>query len=460
MKKIIVLMVATLCLGWYGSSHAGELIMAPEKIVRAGSGQVPQAPRVSPDGKQLVYENYSKEKTTLWCAAADGKAAHCLTCEGALALLSLENGSWHPSGKYLVFNEVPEGNFKQKGIYVAGITDGKLGPATNITQGARPQFSKPNGNVIFFETTDKLQGYENNVLAYQILGRDPLHPAEDKSVELRGPIQQVNRGAEISHPSLAPDGATIIFAARTTNIQSQQQGGVVLNDVDRQKIYKLWKELLKVDKKKINQELKGLSVENMQSVPQIGSQWDMVRDDFEAILAQEQVLAQPSFVTGYTKRHLFLAWVVGLLDMLDIQQDQKVQEMIFPRLWTTDVFGAPVVPLVKDVSSTSLPQKWPTASSNGKFVVFEAGLYSNRHIYLVAKKQDSLAEKAAKMVGIKQEEAWMNRAIKITEKGSYNSSPELDPSGEWLYFESNRDGSKGIWRAKLNWPEINKQLGL
>jgi Tol biopolymer transport system component len=460
MKRIITAISAIMVIGWTGSAQAEELLLKPEKIISTTAGQIPQAPRISPDGKQIVFEYYTKSKTSLWYATADGKGTYCLTCEGPLASMSLENGFWHQSGNYLLFNEVPEGSLKQRGIYTAVMRNGKLGEFAQVSLGARPQFSHPSGKVIFYETTEKNGDSVNNILAYQILGRDPLKPAEDKSIELRGPIQQVNLSAEISHPSLAPDGTTIVFAARTTNIKSNEQKGIVLNDIDRQKIYKLWKELIRVNKAKINTELQKFGSEGMQITPQIGSQWDLSRDDFESVINNEQLLAQSTIVPGYTKRHLFLAWIVGLLDLLDDEHDTKVQELIFPRLWITDVFGAPVTPLVRDISSTPLPQKWPTVSHDGNFVVFEAGHYSNRHVYLVAKKKEGILEKAAKLVGAKWGEEWMQKAIKITELGTYNSSPELDPTGQWLYFESNRDGSKGIWRAKLNWSEINKQLGL
>ena len=460
MKNTVTTLAVVAFVAWAWMAHAEELLVKPEKIISANAGRIPQAPRVSPDGKQLVFEYYAKDKTSLWYSSADGKGVHCLTCDGAQAGTSLENAYWHPSGRYLVYNEVPVGNQKLNGIFIAPIEKGRLGDPIRVSSGARPQFSRPNGHVIFYETSERMGDDVHNILAYQILGRDPMHPAEGKSIELRGPIQLVNLNAEISHPSLAPDGTTIVFAARTTNIKSNERAGVVLNDIDRQKIYKLWKSLLRVDTRKINSELQTFAVEGMEAAPRIGTQWDMTIEDYGAIMNNEALLAKPTIVSGYTKRHLFLAWVVGLLDLLDERDEAKVQKLIFPRLWITDVFGAPLAPLVKDLSSTPLPQKWPTVSHDGKFVVFEAGHYSDRHIFIVAKKKEGFIDKAAKLAGITWGEEWMGKAIKITGLGTYNSSPELDPSGEWLYFESNRDGTKGIWRAKINWPEINRRLGL
>src|SRR3990172_7598555 len=164
MSKAAITIAFLVMVLWTSLAQAEELLLKSKKIISPDAGQIPQAPRVSPDGGQLVFEYYTKDKTSLWYATADGKGVRCLTCGGTLSSNSLENAFWHPSGNYLV----------------------------------------------------------NNILAYQILGKDPLHPAEDRSLELRGPIQQVNASAEVSHPSLAPDGMTIVFAARTTNIKSDE----------------------------------------------------------------------------------------------------------------------------------------------------------------------------------------------------------------------------------------------
>lgn len=450
-------------------ASADELLLKPEKVVSLKEMKVPQAPRVSPDGKQLVFEYYQKGKVSLWYASSDGKNVHCLTCDGMLSDMNVENGYWHPSGKYLLFNRVPEKdkNIRQE-IYTAKMENGQLVQPALIDHGARPQFSRPNGNVIFFERTQYMGGQTKNVLAYRILGTDPLHPS-GMSIELRGPIQKVNASSEVSHPSLAPDGTTVVFAARSSSIRTGSSDNVVLTDIDRQKIYQLWGKLLKTDHAKINSELAGLAkplrelrgaAYSEEYVPAIGKQHAFPRTDFEYLLTQTEFLSQKSIGPGFTKRHLLLAWTLGLMDALDVKYDEAVQAMIYSRLWITDVFGAPIIPLVKDLSSTALPQKWPTVSQDGRFVVFEAGHYTQRHIYLVAKKKASWLDKAMKYVGADRAQEWQEKAIRLTEQGTYNSSPELDPSGQWLFFESNRDGSKGIWRAKLNWSEINKRMGL
>ncbi len=447
MRKLLYAMVIMVLALTAPSADAEELLLHPEKIIPTRSGLIPQAPRVSPDKQQLVFEYYSKARVQLWHATVNGTNAHCLTCSGEFSAMNLENGYWHPTGRYLVFNQVPEGNVKLNEIFTAAIQNGQLGKSFKVASGARPQFSRPNGHVIFFETSEIVDGRRNNILAYQIIGPNPLEISENMRIELRGPIQQVNQNSELSHPSLAPDGTTIVFAARSGNIEGG--GDLVLNDTDRQKIYKLWKGLNLISRGRINEELSKfssyLSHDYHDNLPAIGNHDLITIDDFSNVLEKgKDFAAQQTIVQGFTKRHLFIAWVLGLLDKLGDQYDDEVQQMIYPRLWVTDVFGAPIEPLVKDLLSTALPQKWPTVSHDGKFVVFEAGHYSDRHIYLVAKKGNE----------------WKERAVKMTESGTYNSSPEVDSSGQWLYFESNRDGTKGIWRAKLNWPEINKRLGL
>lgn len=440
---IITAIVLMLIININSISYSAEpFLLKAEKIINSRSGEIPQAPRVSPDGNQIVFEYYSNKNSLLYSAKSDGASVRCLTCDFKM---SLENAFWHPSGKYLVFNQVPKGNIKRGGIFTSIITDGKLSQVKKVAEGARPQFSSPNGHVIFFETSQVIDGRINNVLAYQILGRDPVNPSENIWLELRGPIQQVNKSVEVSHPSLAPDGTTIVFAASTTSIKSEYN--IVLNDIDRQKIYALWKKLIGVKKEVITKELYTIiNPENFAfNEQEIISPESISEEAFDDIMKKDNpALLKPTIAPGFTKRHLFLAWILGLIDLLDNRYDLKIQEMIFPRLWITDVFGAPFIPLVKDLSTAPLPQKWATISKDGRFAVFEAGHYTNRHIYLVAKNGNK----------------WMDRAIKITESGTYNSSPEIDPKGESLYFESNRDGTKAIWRAKLNWNEINKKLGL
>ena len=132
--------------------------------------------------------------------------------------------------------------------------------------------------------------------------------------------------------------------------------------------------------------------------------------------------------------------VVGPIRKVKSWAEGEIESYILSRVWMTDVFGAAIVPLVEDSAHIPLPQKWATVSRSGRFAVFEAGHYQNRHLYLVNLKT--------------------KKAIKLTEAGTYNSSPEISPDEQWIYFESNRDGGKGIWRAQLDMDKIRKELDI
>ena len=133
----------------------------------------------------------------------------------------VENAFWHPSQNYVVFNELPDGSKKTGTIYLGELKGNALGQVYEVEKGARAQFSKPNGTVLFFESTEKKVDWKqggaeyNNTIKYRILGSDPMNPVDNATLLLRGPIQSVARNVELSHPSLAPDGTTIFFAART-----------------------------------------------------------------------------------------------------------------------------------------------------------------------------------------------------------------------------------------------------
>jgi len=406
--------------------NAAELVTDAQAIVPATEGKIPQAPRVAPNGAELTFEVFSpKEKTSdIWRAQSDGTSAACLTCAWS-PRRSYENAYWHPTGELLVFNELATGSARGGGIIVAQYKDGRLTVGQRVAQGARPQFSSPSGHVIFFETPGA-------ALSYRLLGSQPLSPIIDFDVELRGPINRVNEVADVSHPSLASDGTTIVFAARTTSLEAD--GTQVLDDAARQRLYFFWRQSLTANEEDIKEATAALL--------------EGERDPRDLSKAEVQRLvtgkpgAKLKFAPKFTELDLGRAFVLGLLEYRQNDDDAKVREILFPRLWTTDVFGAPITPLVKNLSSAPLPQKWATISRDGLFAVFEAGLFTNRQIYLITKKNGQ----------------WMDRAIKITEKGTYNSSPELDPKGEMLYFESNRGGKSAIWRAKLDWNQIDARL--
>lgn len=131
---IITAIVLMLIININSISYSAEpFLLKAEKIINSRSGEIPQAPRVSPDGNQIVFEYYSNKNSLLYSAKSDGASVRCLTCDFKM---SLENAFWHPSGKYLVFNQVPKGNIKG-GIFTSIITDGKLSQVKKSCRGRK-----------------------------------------------------------------------------------------------------------------------------------------------------------------------------------------------------------------------------------------------------------------------------------------------------------------------------------
>lgn len=407
--------------------------------------ETPQAPRVSPDGKKLMYELYTTRKCGIWICDPEGKNKQPITQEfqtaGKLGP-RIENVFWHPSQKYISFNESPEGNLKKGFVYVANFADYKISDFVKIDRGARPQFSKPNGNVLFYEATvEKPQENDSgslvvNTLKYRILGSNPLKPLGATSIELRGPIQQVIYNVELSHPSLAPDGTTILFAARTSSTTGEVLKNFNITDGDRQRAVALWKEIVtqNIDEEVLRQELN-----QCLKTDQVGLDTTTLfaeDTDFLTGLKKniDKLRNQPTIVKSFNRRDFVICWMMKLLTKLYLTNESEIEQTVYSRIWVTDVFGAPIEPLVDESSYIPLPQKWATVSKSGRFAVFEAGHYQNRHLYFVNLKT--------------------RKAIKLTEIGTYNSSPEISPDEQWIYFESNRSGKPGIWKAQLNLEQL------
>jgi len=69
----------------------------------------------------------------------------------------------------------------------------------------------------------------SNILAYKILGSDPLKPSENRNWN-SGTDPNIESSAEISHPSLAPDGDNDRLCSKDHQLESSGDGtgGLVL----------------------------------------------------------------------------------------------------------------------------------------------------------------------------------------------------------------------------------------
>jgi Tol biopolymer transport system component len=413
-------------------------------IFPSSKQDIPQAPRISPDGKKILYEWYSKNKCEIWICDVEGKNGSPLTAEfqkSGKIDAKVENAFWHPSGGFIAFNGVPQGIQKTGYVYLAQIDGPALGRIISLEKGARPQFSKPNGNVIFFEHTGendspRRKGTYVNTLYYRVLGKNPLQPTDNASIPLRGPIQTISNSTELSHPSLAPNGTTILFAARAS---TQALTYFNITDINRQRAVELWKKFVatRIPLQKIKAEAGSILGNHLYDLDTLSTPYLMEGNEKSLRERIDSVGAQSTIIQGFTKKDFVNCWLLGLLGKLE-SNETEIQSLLYSKIWMTDVFGAPIVPLVDDSVGVPLPQKWATVSRSGHFSIFEAGEYRNRHLYLVNMRT--------------------RKVVKLTELGKYNSSPEISPDEQWVYFESDRNGSKCIWRARLNHEVIQSRV--
>lgn len=416
-------------------SFAGSLLGESQKVVDISSnGGIPQVPNISPDGKKLVYEIATKKGTELWIADTDGKNPKSLTGtfqkSGKLPAI-VENSAWHPKGNYLAFEGQVSTNEHQ--IFIAQIENGKIVKHAKLLMGRRPHFSYPYGRALFSEVGESLK--------YMVLGADPFRANDIEYVPLRGPIQTV-AGMEFTHPQLSRDGNTIFFAAGAgvktiqNPIFSEVFKRLRLDAIGRQRMMAIWPKLSVIPAEKVITSLKSLCAFFSQvdapllpnSIP------SHLIEEFGKDFAKIDLDKPAKEMSGISNRDLLRAWAFGFLAERPLAQTE-IEKRLGSKIWSTDLFGGSLKAIAE---SSPLPQKFPTSTADSKYVVFEAGIFSNRHLYVVN-------------VG-------NGKSLPLTHQGTYNSSPNLSPDDQMIYFETNETGKKQIRRAAIDWNAVHAAL--
>ena len=440
-KNISIILIVFLHLGSTWANLNNEKEIQLKEI----SG-VPQAPRLSKDKQYLVFEVASGSKTELWLTDMNTMNSKPLTSglqkSGKLPAI-VENASWHPTQNILVFEARKEANEKSK-IFVAALSDGKLGDPKSLVVGRRAQFSKPHGHVLFMEsyvvTVSGTTDSQRRKLSYFIVGANPLDPIDVDPLPLRGPIENTE-AISFTHPALSQDGSSIYFAAENAIING---GSFVLSlNIDsatRQRVMEQWEGF--VSKKYAPQTIaKALikiapdlaKVDAPLSLKNFGEYSESIRTKVnEGIKTAKNT---PSGLGSLNQRDLIIFWVLGLLEQTNLTTPQ-IKDLLATKIWQTNIFGGGIKQVV--TSGAPLPQKYPTASPDSDYVVFEAGHFKDRQLYVVDVKT--------------------GKALKLTTLGSYNSSPEMSADGKSIIYETNRTGKKSLFVSHLDWDSIKQGL--
>lgn len=436
MKNILIASV----IGFFPFTlFAASLLGETQQIVDLSPKGVPQVPTLSPDGKHLVYEVAGKKGTSLWISDADGKNARSLSdafqSTGKLPAV-VENASWHPQGGFIVF-EGSVGPGKHQ-IYSARFENGKISEPVKLMMGRRPRFSYPYGRTLFCEVGESLR--------YVVIGADPLKPRDLEYVPLRGPIQ-LAESMEFTHPNLSRDGNTILFAAGAGLPHSSNPYAysgfyesvikpLHLDGPGRQRLMLNWPKLAALPQEKLVVALQSISdVFKKVDAPLVPNSMDReLGEVFEREFSKMNLSLPVKGIPGINRRDLLHAWAFGFLIDRTLPQSE-VNKRLATKIWSTDLFGGGLKAIAE---SAPVPQKFPVATADSAFAVFEAGLYNNRQLYVV-----NLSN---------------GKSAALTTKGTYNSSPGLSADDKTVYFESNEAGKKQIRKASIDWDAVRANL--
>lgn len=463
-------------------------------VTQADCAGTPQAPRMS--GSELLFECLDKSRTSLWHMGffrrpepvrADGKA------------VTGENPVWHPDGRHIAFQD-------ERGmLHLALLEDGKITKDNLIGPGRRPQFSKPLGHVLFYETVDRTPQ-----LRYRFLEKDPMHAKKAIGL-LRGPIAKMTSHA-FSHPNWGWDGSSIFFVAGAPELKlsSKQEDNkgersgegiqLLISELrlasgDVRRMVELRRRMAGMDlPKAVAAELGRMSpIPKSVDAPLTAASF-MAKSEFSAVYYAPLACGQANSLQSETDGD-------GSAELEDARRrcDEERQtlektkadvaeyERRSPEALSKELIGklgrfrkeATIVPgftrrdfLVgwvygifelteREVENIFLPRLWKTS-------IFGAPLarVANDDVPLPQKwpAPDRSGEYVAFEAGhftarhLYIAKLATGQAVRLTGAGSYNSSPEIAPDGQTLLFESNRGGQRGIVSAKLNWSKIQAAL--
>ncbi|HEX8397001.1 MAG TPA: S9 family peptidase [Pyrinomonadaceae bacterium] len=221
-KKIIVFLLISFT---FASASAAQTnaptAWTPEMQIKV---KTLGAPRVSPDGKRVVYTivsevmapDKSEFVTQIWMASADGKENVQITFGDK----SSTNPKWSPDGNWIAFTSNRKDN--KNNLYLLRLNGGEAEPLTDVKTGVSDFEFSPDGRQIAFTMTDpKTEDEEKNdkgrndfrwVNESVKMSRLYAIPVAKDASGKREPRKLTTENYSVTAFDWSPDGARLVFS--------------------------------------------------------------------------------------------------------------------------------------------------------------------------------------------------------------------------------------------------------
>jgi Tol biopolymer transport system component len=191
--------------GWHNNlniwrlnlSASGKPLGTPVKIISSSQGQ--EAPRISPDGKHIVFESARSGNMEIWMADSDGSNLVQLTWFGGP---TTGTPRWAPDSRRIAFDSEAGGH---PSIYVMSIEDpAPESLATGIPDAHEPSWSA-DGRWIYFASQPR-----PGIWKFPVGGGQAIQLAKDNDADL--PLESV-------------DGTRVFYTVGITRLKSVSVNG-------------------------------------------------------------------------------------------------------------------------------------------------------------------------------------------------------------------------------------------